>query len=68
MVKVRLPGDALKDVTLEVTSSVLRLASPSYRLHLHLPVKVDERQGVAAWDPATDTLSITIPTEKAFVI
>ena len=65
MIKIHLKGDNLKDVKLEVTSTVLRLVSPLYKLDLSLPNKVDERQGVALWDPIDQVLSVTIPTEKS---
>ncbi|XP_066942342.1 dynein axonemal assembly factor 6-like [Macrobrachium rosenbergii] len=61
VVRVILPGDLLTEVTLEVTSSTLNLASPNYLLHLPLPRSVDQGKGVATWDPSTHTLMVTLP-------
>ncbi|XP_064084992.1 dynein axonemal assembly factor 6-like [Macrobrachium nipponense] len=61
VVRVILPGDLLTEVTLEVTSSTLNLASPNHLLHLPLPRSVDQSKGVATWDPSTHTLMVTLP-------
>ncbi|XP_068226126.1 dynein axonemal assembly factor 6-like [Palaemon carinicauda] len=61
VVRVTLPGDLLTEVTLEVTSSTLNLASPNHLLHLPLPRSVDQSKGVATWDPSTCTLMVTLP-------
>ncbi|KAK7071913.1 Protein pih1d3, partial [Halocaridina rubra] len=61
IVKVIIPGDLLTEVTLEVNSSTLDLASPNYLLHLPLPRSVDQRKGVATWDPTEHTLMVTLP-------
>lgn len=62
VVKVELPGVLFTQVTLEVTSDTLTLASPVHYLLLPLPRPVDQRKGVATWDPTTHTLVITLPT------
>ena len=62
VVRVELPGELLTEVTLEVTSTTLNLASPTYYLHLTLPRPVNQRKGVATWDPTTHTLVVTLPT------
>nr|XP_045620924.1 uncharacterized protein LOC123772068 [Procambarus clarkii] len=62
VVRVVLPGTLLTEVTLEVTSTTLRLASPAHYLHIPLPRPVLQRQGVASWDPSTHTLTVTLPT------
>nr|XP_027229911.1 protein PIH1D3-like [Penaeus vannamei] len=61
VVRIVLPGDLFTDVNLEVTSSTLRLASPNHLLHLPLPRQVDQRKGVATWDPNAYTLVVTLP-------
>ncbi|XP_047492034.1 dynein axonemal assembly factor 6-like [Penaeus chinensis] len=61
VVRVVLPGDLFTEVNLEVTSSTLRLASPNHLLHLPLPRQVDQRNGVATWDPNAHTLVVTLP-------
>lgn len=62
VVHIKLPGELLTEVTLEVTSTTLNLASPTYYLHLTLPRPVNQRKGVATWDPTTHTLVVTLPT------
>uniref|UniRef100_A0A0P4WGE4 PIH1D1/2/3 CS-like domain-containing protein n=1 Tax=Scylla olivacea TaxID=85551 RepID=A0A0P4WGE4_SCYOL len=62
VVRVELPGELLTEVTLEVTSTTLNLASPTYYLHLPLPRPVNQRRGVATWDPTAHTLVVTLPT------
>ncbi|KAK3881135.1 hypothetical protein Pcinc_014423 [Petrolisthes cinctipes] len=62
VVKVELPGVLFTQVTLEVTSDTLILTSPVHYLHLPLPRPVDQRKGVATWDPTTHTLVVTLPT------
>ncbi|KAK4313884.1 hypothetical protein Pmani_014817 [Petrolisthes manimaculis] len=62
VVKIELPGVLFTQVTLEVTSDTLILASPVHYLHLPLPRPVDQRKGVATWDPTTHTLVVTLPT------
>ncbi|MPD00460.1 Protein PIH1D3 [Portunus trituberculatus] len=62
VVRVELPGELLTEVTLEVTSTTLNLTSPTYHLHLPLPRPVNQRKGVATWDPTAHTLVVTLPT------
>ena len=40
VLKVWLPGDALKEVTLEVLQDLVSVDTPRHRLRLHLPHKV----------------------------
>lgn len=61
VVRIDLPGELLIEVTLEVTSTTLTLTSPNYHLHLTLPRPVNQRKGVATWDPTTHTLVVTLP-------
>lgn len=62
VVRIGLPGELLIEVTLEVTTTTLNLTSPNYYLHLTLPRPVNQRKGVATWDPTTHTLVVTLPT------
>ncbi|XP_042224994.1 dynein axonemal assembly factor 6-like isoform X2 [Homarus americanus] len=68
VVRVVLPGAHLMEVTLEVTPTDLRLASPTHYLHLHLPRPVHQQKGVATWDPSTHTLTITLPTAHPLLL
>lgn len=68
VVRVELPGELLIDVTLEVTTTTLNLTSPNYYLHITLPRPVNQRKGVATWDPATHTLVVTLPTANPMTL
>ncbi len=59
-IKIKLPGAKMAQVNLDVTDRVLDLRAPAYRLHLPLPYPVDSKNGVAKWDPAKETLSVTL--------
>ncbi|KAK8745583.1 hypothetical protein OTU49_000273, partial [Cherax quadricarinatus] len=68
VVRVLLPGTLLTQITLEVTSTIFRLASPSHYLHIPLPRPVLQREGVATWDPSTYTLTVTLPTAQCTLL
>ncbi|XP_042866372.1 uncharacterized protein LOC122249509 [Penaeus japonicus] len=68
VIRVVLPGDLFTEVDLEVTSATLRLASPNHLLHLPLPRQVDQRKGVATWDPNTHTLVVTLPVSNQLLL
>ncbi|KAH3695144.1 hypothetical protein DPMN_082600 [Dreissena polymorpha] len=57
VVKVKLPGTKLADVTLDVKTKFLDCRTPNYFLGLHLPHPVDSKSGKAQWDGKSETLN-----------
>ena len=63
-VKISMPGEAFRNVSLDVTPTRLLVRSVKYKLFLHLPHTVDDRAGRAKWDERKETLSVTLPIVK----
>eukprot|EP00450_Noctiluca_scintillans_P000198 CAMPEP_0194499756 /NCGR_PEP_ID=MMETSP0253-20130528/15958_1 /TAXON_ID=2966 /ORGANISM="Noctiluca scintillans" /LENGTH=196 /DNA_ID=CAMNT_0039341533 /DNA_START=102 /DNA_END=692 /DNA_ORIENTATION=- len=61
LVKIWLPGTALKDISLDVLDDRLLLQAPKHRLNLALPHKVKKDSGNAKWDKPQGLLSVVIP-------
>lgn len=62
LVKVELPGAAMKDVELDVTDDGRFMVSTGvYLLNTFLPMKVVSKQGSAKFDSKSNVLSVTLP-------
>ncbi|CAM9112388.1 unnamed protein product [Ascophyllum nodosum] len=61
VVKVVFPACRMCDLEVEVIGQNFLAASPNLRLATYLPFPVDEAKGVAEWDAASETLSVTLP-------
>ena len=62
LVKVELPGAAMKDVELDVTDDGrFTVSTGVYLLNTFLPMKVVSKQGSAKFDSKSNVLSVTLP-------
>lgn len=66
VVKIKLPETKIADVTLDVKTKFLDCRTPKYYLGLHLPNPVDHKNGKAAWDGNTETLSVTLRMKRDY--
>lgn len=65
IVSIKLPRcDNASQLTLDVKSRSLKLASKIYFLHIPLPHIVDQDNGNAQWIKASHTLKVTLPLTK----
>ncbi|XP_006001373.1 protein PIH1D3 [Latimeria chalumnae] len=69
LIKIKLPGTKLEDVTLDIKEKFLDLRSPKYKLGLHLPHPVDSKNGKAQFisDDETLEVSLTMKRELDFI-
>merc|ERR1719409_1083910 len=63
ILKVELPGAAMKDISLEVLKDRVILQAPKHRLNVALPYPVKKDEGNAKWDKVKGILSITLPID-----
>lgn len=68
LIKIALPETKQAEISLDVKSNVLKLQAPKFALTLPLPHQVDDKTGNAKWDPAHNTLSVSLPIIKEFPI
>jgi len=66
LIKIVLPNTNRAAIDLDVQDKFLDCRSPKYRLALHLPHKVDSKNGKANWDAEKRTLSISLPLDREF--
>lgn len=66
VVKVHFPGYSLKDIDLKVTSQRINANTRSLKLQTYLPVKVDDTNGKATFDPKKEVLTVTLPIIHEF--
>ena len=61
VVLVELPGTKFRDVTLDVTETVMTVRSPKFKLNLSLPRRVNSDEGNAKWDGDKFQLRVQLP-------
>ncbi|GAB5353639.1 hypothetical protein AAMO2058_000051900 [Amorphochlora amoebiformis] len=61
VVKIKLPGEPLSKIDINLTESVAHVRSPKYKLYLDLPRKVDDKNGKAEFDNKTSVLKLSLP-------
>lgn len=61
VLKIKFPGDKLKDIDLDVTQTRIVAQSPTHRLSTYLPHPVKHKDGNAKWDAKRETLIVTLP-------
>ncbi|CAD7942353.1 unnamed protein product [Amoebophrya sp. A25] len=61
VLKVKLPGAQLSDITLDVLENRVVVSSKNYHLNAALPQPVRKDDGNAKWDKLKGTLSVTLP-------
>ena len=66
VVRITLPNTTMSQVELDITSTFLDLRSPSYRLGLHLPHPVDDKNGTAKWHADKSLLVVTLPMRREY--
>ena len=66
VVKVHFPSCTMKDIDLKVTSQRITAQSKQHKLSTYLPVKVDETNGNAKFDPKKEVLTVTLPIVNEF--
>eukprot|EP01138_Halocafeteria_seosinensis_P000175 gb/GECG01000181.1/.p1 GENE.gb/GECG01000181.1/~~gb/GECG01000181.1/.p1 ORF type:complete len:222 (+),score=44.79 gb/GECG01000181.1/:1-666(+) len=64
VIKVKMPGDRMKDIDLDVTEQRIQVISPKYKLRTYLPDPVKHRDGKAKWDSKNSTLVVTVPVHR----
>ncbi|XP_039765052.1 dynein assembly factor 6, axonemal [Pararge aegeria] len=66
VVRVKMPGDKKENVDLAVDNSSVTIDSSRYHLRLPLPHEVNPDTSKATWDPAEETLVLTLKLEREF--
>eukprot|EP00794_Sanderia_malayensis_P007318 gene7318-8136_t len=66
LVRVQLPNTERQEIDLDVQDTFLSCRSPKFRLALHLPSKVDSKNGKADWDRNKQILAITLPLKREY--
>jgi len=61
LVKIKLPGTKLADITLDVLESRIVVSTKNYHLNAALPQPVMKDDGNAKWDTAQGCLSVSLP-------
>jgi HSP20 family molecular chaperone IbpA len=61
VVKIHFPGCSMKDIDLKVTSQRITAQSKTLKLQTYMPVKVDDSNGNAKFDPKKEILIVTLP-------
>ncbi|KAK7096694.1 dynein axonemal assembly factor 6-like [Littorina saxatilis] len=66
VVKIHLPNTTMADVELDVKPKFLDCRTPKYKLGLHLPHPVDDKNGKAQWNAKTESLHVTLRMTREF--
>ena len=66
VVRITLPNTTMSQVELDITPAFLDLRSPNYRLGLHLPHPVDDKNGTAKWHADKSLLVVTLPMRREY--
>ncbi|KAK6172725.1 hypothetical protein SNE40_016328 [Patella caerulea] len=66
VVIIKLPDTKMVDVDLDVKPKFLDCRSPKYKLGLHLPHPVDDKNGKAEWDKTKETLKVTLTMRREY--
>ncbi|XP_064015696.1 dynein axonemal assembly factor 6 [Pogoniulus pusillus] len=66
VVKIKLPETKYADITLNIQDKVLDLRTPQKKLLLHLPYRVDSRNGKARFLSEEETLEVTLRVSREF--
>ncbi|XP_072127345.1 dynein axonemal assembly factor 6 isoform X1 [Mobula birostris] len=66
VIKIKLPGCKPADLTLDVKERFLGLRSSTYKLGLHLPHPVDNKNGRAQFHSDTHTLEVTLTMKREY--
>merc|ERR1712154_369042 len=64
IVKIKLPGETLKNIDLEIEESSIKLLSTQFYLDLPLSYETESDQAKAKWDRAFSTLRVELPLKK----
>uniref|UniRef100_A0A7S1GDH3 PIH1D1/2/3 CS-like domain-containing protein n=1 Tax=Bicosoecida sp. CB-2014 TaxID=1486930 RepID=A0A7S1GDH3_9STRA len=61
VVKIKFPGEKLRDIDLDVTQTRIKAQSPTHFLSTYLPYPVKHKDGSAKFDARNSTLVVTLP-------
>lgn len=61
IIKIHFPGEALRDIHLDVTTNRILVESKSLSLFTYLPVNVHHDKGTAKFDSAKHVLTVSVP-------
>ncbi|NXV15782.1 PIHD3 protein, partial [Uria aalge] len=65
-IKIKLPETKYSDITLDIQEKVLDLRTPQKKLLLHLPYRVDSKNGKARFLSEEETLEVTLRVSRMF--
>ncbi|XP_030353136.1 protein PIH1D3 [Strigops habroptila] len=66
VIKIKLPETKNSDITLDIQDKVLDLRTPKKKLLLHLPYRVDSKNGKARFLSEEETLEVTLRVLREF--
>ncbi|XP_065832762.1 dynein axonemal assembly factor 6-like [Oscarella lobularis] len=66
VIKIKLPETNYSDVHLDVTDTFLDCRTPKHKLGLHLPHRVDSKNGRAKWDSEQEQLTVTLKLNREY--
>eukprot|EP00055_Hartaetosiga_balthica_P006796 m.22198 g.22198 ORF g.22198 m.22198 type:complete len:204 (+) comp5431_c0_seq2:92-703(+) len=66
VVNIKLPGEKMSDVDLDVTKETLKLTSSKFKLFLTLPHPVDDKEGSAKFITQKSLLRVTLPVRRDY--
>ncbi|XP_068718185.1 dynein axonemal assembly factor 6-like [Montipora capricornis] len=66
VIKIKLPDTEYSEVNLDVTDTFLDCRTPKYKLGLHLPHRVDSKNGKAQWDKSKQLLTVTLRSVREY--
>jgi dynein assembly factor 6, axonemal len=64
VIKVKLPGERLADIDLQLKPQAIEIRSPRFKLATYLPHRVAHGSGKAKWLAASSTLQVQVPIQR----
>ncbi|XP_043913537.1 dynein axonemal assembly factor 6 [Protopterus annectens] len=64
LIKIILPDTDILDITLDIKEKFLDLQTPKYKLGLHLPHPVDNKNGKACFNSEKEALEVTLTMKR----